>query len=271
MQQPFDVLVIGAGFSGLYSLHKLRDELGLRVAVLEKGADLGGVWFYNRYPGARCDIESIEYSYSFSDEIQQEWVWSEVLPAQPEIEAYLHFVADRLDLRKSIRFDANVRAMTFDESASEWLVETDAGDSYRAPFVVAATGILSVPLEPQIAGMDSFEGVSLSTSRFPHDGFDFSGNRVGLVGTGSTGIQVAPVLAEQAVQLFVFQRSAAYTLPSNARAYAPGELDELKARYAEIRAAQKESYIGAARLSAFSVLIEMASKPPILTLSLIHI
>src|SRR6201996_1825018 len=153
----FDVLVIGAGFSGLYMLHRLR-QLGIRTRVLEMAENVGGTWLFNRYPGARCDIESIEYSYSFSDEIQQEWVWTESMPAQPEIEAYLNFVADRLDLRRDIAFGTKVVEMTFDEEAAQWAVRTDAGETYTAPFVVAASGILSVPLEPDIPGQDSFTG-----------------------------------------------------------------------------------------------------------------
>src|SRR6478609_8005615 len=141
-----DVLVIGAGFSGLYMLHRLR-QLGLRVQVLEKAENVGGTWLFNRYPGARCDIESIEYSYSFSEEIQQEWVWTETMPAQPEIEAYLNFVADRLDLRRDIRFNTNVVSMAFDEDDTIWTVKTEAGEEFTAPFVVAAAGILSAPLE----------------------------------------------------------------------------------------------------------------------------
>src|SRR5262249_14329186 len=148
----------------------------------------GGTWLFNRYPGARCDIESIEYSYSFSDEIQREWVWTESMPAQPEVEAYLNFVADRLDLRRDIQFHAEVVGMTFDEEACEWLVGTKAGESFRAPFVVAATGILSVPLEPNIPGMATFTGTSLFTSRWPKGGFDLTGKRVGVIGTGSTGV-----------------------------------------------------------------------------------
>ena len=162
----FDAIVVGAGFSGLYALHRLR-ELGLRAVVLERADEVGGTWLFNRYPGARCDIESIEYSYSFSDEIQQEWVWTETMPAQPEIEAYLNFVAYRLDLRRDIVFNTNVVAMAFDEDAASWTVETEAGLEFTAPFVVAAAGILSAPLEPDIAGMDTFEGTSLYTSRWP--------------------------------------------------------------------------------------------------------
>src|SRR6202050_5658887 len=234
----FDALVIGAGFSGLYTLHRLR-QLGLRTRVLEMAENVGGTCLYNRYPGARCDIESIEYSYSFSDEIQQEWVWTETMPAQPEVEAYLNFVADRLDLRRDIAFAPKVVAMTFDEQAEDWTVTTETGESLRAPFVVAATGILSAPLEPDIPGMASFAGTSLFTSRWPKDGVDLAGRRVGVIGTGSTGVQLIPLVAREAEQLYVFQRSPAYTLPWRVRRFEPGELDELKARYDEIRAAQR--------------------------------
>jgi cation diffusion facilitator CzcD-associated flavoprotein CzcO len=255
----FDALVVGAGFSGLYMLR----QLGIRARVLEMAENVGGTWLFNRYPGARCDIESIEYSYSFSDEIQQEWVWTESMPAQPEIEAYLNFVADRLDLRRDIQFDTEVVAMTFDEEADAWVVRTAAGESFVAAFVIAATGILSAPLEPDIAGMDSFTGTSLFTSRWPKDGVDLTGKRVGVIGTGSTGVQLIPVVAQKALQLYVFQRSPAYTLPWEVRRFEPGELDEMKARYDEIRAAQRAHPIGAARLSAFSVLFEMLGRPPL--------
>ena len=258
----FEAIVIGAGFSGLYALHRLR-QLGIQTAVLEKAENVGGTWLFNRYPGARCDIESIEYSYSFSDEIQQEWVWTETMPAQPEIEAYLNYVTDRLDLRRDIRFNTDVVAMTFDEEAAEWVVETAAGEVFAAPFVVAASGILSVPLEPDIPGMDTFAGASLSTSRWPKEGFDLTGKRVGVIGTGSTGVQLIPVVAREAGRLFVFQRSPAYTLPWQVRAFEAGELDDMKARYDEIRAAQRQHPVGAARLSAFSVMLEMITRPPL--------
>lgn len=260
----FDVIVVGAGFSGLYALHHLR-ELGLTVRVLERAHDVGGTWLFNRYPGARCDIESIEYSYSFSEDIQQEWVWTETMPTQPEIEAYLQFVADRLDLRRDIAFHTDVTAMSFDEERAEWVVTTEAGASYVATYVIAATGILSVPLEPTIPGMESFAGTSLFTSRWPKSGSDLRGRRVGVVGTGSTGVQLIPVVARDAAHLTVFQRSPAYTLPWTVRSFEPGELDELKAQYPQIRAAQREHPVGAARLSAFSVLLEMLVKPPLKT------
>lgn len=258
----FDVIVIGAGFSGLYALHRFREQ-GLRVRILEKADAVGGTWLVNRYPGARCDIESIEYSYSFSDEIQQEWVWTETMPAQPEIEAYLNFVADRLDLRRDIAFGTEVVAMTFDEGTSRWTLITADGQTLHTPFVVAATGILSVPLEPDIPGMDRFAGTSVFTSRWPREGVDLHGKRVGVVGTGSTGVQLIPVVAAEAGQLTVFQRSPAFTLPWRVRRFEPGELDALKADYSQIRAAQREHPVGAARLSAFSVLLDMLVRPPV--------
>ncbi len=174
--RSLDALVIGAGFSGLYMLHRLR-QLGIRTRVLEMAENVGGTWLFNRYPGARCDIESIEYSYSFSEEIQQEWIWTESMPAQPEIEAYLNFVADRLDLRRDIAFHTKAVAMTFDEDAGAWEVRTEAGETFRAPFVIAASGILSVPLEPDIPGIDTFAGTSLFTSRWPKEGVGLTGKR----------------------------------------------------------------------------------------------
>ncbi len=258
----FDALVIGAGFSGLYMLHRLR-QLGIRARVLERAENVGGTWLFNRYPGARCDIESIEYSYSFADEIQREWVWTETMPAQAEVEAYLNFVADRLDLRRDIQFHTEVVSMAFDEQAGSWTVRTAAGESFTAPFVVAATGILSEPLEPDIPGMATFTGTSLFTSRWPKEGFDLTGKRVAVIGTGSTGVQLIPIVAREALQLYVFQRSPAYTLPWRVRRFEPGELDEMKARYDEIRAAQRAHPVGAARLSAFSVLLEMLGRPPL--------
>ena len=260
----YDALVIGAGFSGLYMLHKFR-ELGIRAIALEAAENVGGTWFFNRYPGARSDIESIEYSYSFSEEIEQEWVWTETMPAQPEIEAYLNFVADRLDLRRDIRFNTKVLGMTFDADAAAWAVHTDDGQSWTASFVVAASGILSVPLEPDIPGMGTFAGDSLYTSRWPTGGYELSGKRVGIIGTGSTGVQLIPVVAREAKHLTVFQRSPAFTLPWPVRTLEPGELDELKSRYGEIRAAQREHPVGAARLSAFSLLLDMLARPPLKT------
>ena len=259
----YDVVVVGAGFSGLYMLHKLR-ELGLRARVYEMGDGVGGTWFWNRYPGARCDVESIEYSFSFSDEIQQEWNWTEVMPAQPEVEAYLNFVCDKLDLRRDIEFSTKVNSLVYDESSNTWTTTTEHGDRVTSRFVVAATGCLSAPLEPAIEGLHSFEGISLYTNRFPKEGFDFTGKRVAVIGTGSSGVQSIPVIAEQADHLSVFQRSAAYTLPSNTRPLEPGELEELKANYPEIRTAQKNSLAGTVRFGAFAAFLSSTPMTKIL-------
>src|SRR5688572_5141501 len=194
--EHFDVIVIGAGFGGLYALHKLR-EIGLSAHVLEMGDGVGGTWYWNRYPGARVDVEGIEYSYSFSKEIEQEWNWSEVMPSQPELERYLNFVTDRLDLRRDIQFSTRVASLDYDDANAQWTVRTDDGESFVAQFVVAATGCLSAPLIPSIEGIDSFEGVSLYTSMFPKDGFDFTGKRVAVIGTGSSGVQTIPEVAAQ--------------------------------------------------------------------------
>jgi cation diffusion facilitator CzcD-associated flavoprotein CzcO len=250
-QQDVDVVVIGAGFSGLYLLHQLR-ELGFSVRAYETGDGVGGTWYWNRYPGARCDVESIDYSFSFSPEIEQDWDWSELMPSQPEVERYLNYVCDRLDLRRDIRFDTRVVAAVFDERRGTWTVTLEGGEEVTCRFLVGATGCLSAPLEPDIAGIASFEGVRLFTNRFPSEGFDFSGQRVAVIGTGSSGVQSIPVIAEQAATLHVFQRSAAYTFPSNIRPLLAEELAGLKAQYREIRQGAQESFAGGTRLSALN-------------------
>jgi cyclohexanone monooxygenase len=255
----YDAVVIGAGFSGLYMLHKLRQE-GFTAIVFEMGDGVGGTWYWNRYPGARCDIQSIEYSFSFDDSIQQEWEWTELMPPQSEVEKYLNWVCDRLDLRRDIRFSTRVTAARFDDGTGTWTVDTDTGESVHAQFVIAATGCLSAPLEPAIPGLHSFDGVSLYTNRFPKEGFDFGGKRVGVVGTGSSGVQSIPVIAAEAGHLHVFQRSAAYASPSGTRALQPGELDELKAQYPEIRRQQREAFAGTVRFGAFSVLLNVPTE-----------
>lgn len=251
-KQRFDAIVIGAGFGGLYASYKLR-ELGFSRRVLEMGDGIGGTWYWNRYPGARVDVEAVEYSYSFSPEVEAEWTWTEVMPTQGEIERYLNFVADRLDLRRDIEFATKVAAAVFDETAGEWLVTTEAGAAYRCRYLIAATGCLSAPLEPDIAGIDSFAGVTLFTNRFPKAGFDFSGLRVGVIGTGSSGVQAIPVIAEKAKELYVFQRSAAFSRPANNRPYAPGEFAELRKEYPEIRQRQLESFAGTLRFGAVAI------------------
>jgi cation diffusion facilitator CzcD-associated flavoprotein CzcO len=248
----FDVVVIGAGFGGLYALHRLRDE-GLRVRVLEMGDGVGGTWYWNRYPGARVDVEGIEYSYSFSKEIEQEWNWSEVMPSQPELERYLNFVTDRLDLRRDIQFSTRVASLDYDDANAQWTVRTDEGESFVAQFVVAATGCLSAPLIPSIEGIDSFDGVSLYTSMFPKEGFDFTGKRVAVIGTGSSGVQTIPEVAAQAAHTYVFQRSAAFTRPANNRPIEAAEMEAIKAEYPALRQRQLESFAGTLRFGAVTI------------------
>ena len=212
--RSFDALVIGAGFSGLYQLLCLRDRLGLSVQVLEAGAGLGGTWYWNRYPGARCDSESHSYCYSFSDELMREWEWSERYPGPPEILRYLNYVADRFDLKRDIRFNTRVTAAHYDDAANLWRVSTEAGETLTAQFLITAVGCLSSANIPNISGLDTFEGRWYHTGQWPHEGVDFRGKRVGLIGTGSTGIQAAPVIAETAAHLTVFQRTANYSVPA---------------------------------------------------------
>jgi cation diffusion facilitator CzcD-associated flavoprotein CzcO len=260
-----DVVVIGAGFGGLAMLHRLR-EAGFGVQGVEMGDGVGGTWFWNRYPGARVDIQSVEYSFSIAREVQDEWTWTELMAPQEELERYVNFVADRLDLRRHIKLETRVTAMTWDEASATWLVETDKGDAWRARFVVTAVGCLSAPLEPQIEGLHSFKGDTLYTNRFPKDGYDFTGKRVGLVGTGSSGVQATPVVARQAGHLWVFQRSAAYTMPAGNRPWGPGEFEALREDYDTIRAAQLASALGAARFGAVAI-GELLDPPKILDMT----
>ncbi|MGE5203706.1 MAG: flavin-containing monooxygenase [Acidobacteriota bacterium] len=231
----FDALIIGAGFSGLYQLLCLRDRLGLSVRVLEAADGVGGTWYWNRYPGARCDSESHSYCYSFSDALWQEWEWTERYPEQPEIMRYLNHVADRFDLRRSISFNTRVTAARYDASANEWHVTTESGDRFSAKFLIAAVGCLSAANVPKIPGLDSFAGDWYHTGQWPHEGVDFVGKRVGLIGTGSTGIQAAPVIAETAAHLTVFQRTANYSVPARNAPLTPEFKRYVKANAAEIR------------------------------------
>jgi cyclohexanone monooxygenase len=255
-QQPLacDMIIVGAGFAGLYALHRFRN-LGLAVRVVEAGEDIGGTWFWNRYPGARCDIESMQYSYSFSDEIQQEWNWTEYYATQPEILRYINFVADKLDLRRDIQLNTRVTAAEFDEQANRWLVTTHAGESFYARFLIMATGCLSIPLEPNIPGLESFSGQIHRTFDWPRQGVQLAGKRVGLIGTGSSGIQAAPMLAAQAQHLTVFQRTPHYSIPAHNR---PLDADYVRG--------WKESYKArrrAARLTRNSTLNDAGSRPGI--------
>ena len=212
--REYDAIIIGAGFSGLCQLHKLRDDLGLNVRVLEKGGGIGGTWYWNRYPGARCDSESYYYCYSFNKEIDQEWEWSERYPEHPEIRKYLNFVADKLDLKKDIQLETTVTGASFDDATNTWTVRTEGGETFVAPFLITAVGCLSTTNVPKLEGLESFRGKWYHTGDWPHEGVDFTGKRVGQIGTGSTGIQAIPVIAEEAKHLTVFQRTANYSVPA---------------------------------------------------------
>ena len=213
IEAQYDVVIVGAGFAGLYQLHRLR-ALGMTARVIEAGSGVGGTWYWNRYPGARCDVESMQYSYAFSEALQQEWTWPELFSAQPDILKYANHVADKLDLRRDILFDTRVTKMAFDEGASQWSVETDRGDRFTAGFTIMATGCLSAARVPDFPGLKDFKGKTYHTGAWPHEGVDFTGLRVGVIGTGSSAIQSIPVIAEQAASLTVFQRTPNYSIPS---------------------------------------------------------
>jgi cation diffusion facilitator CzcD-associated flavoprotein CzcO len=241
---PIDALVIGAGFSGLYQLHALRDRLGLSVLVLEAAEGVGGTWHWNRYPGARCDSESHSYCYTFSDELLREWEWSERYPAQPEVLRYLNHVADRLDLRRSIRFGTRVVSAEYDEPANLWRVRTGGGELFSARYLITAVGCLSTANIPAIEGLESFRGRWVHTGAWPQEGVDFAGQRVGLIGTGSTGIQAAPVIAEAAAHLTVFQRTANYSVPARNAPLTPEARRQIRDSYDEIRRTMRETANG---------------------------
>ena len=238
-----DAVVVGAGFAGMYLLYRLR-ERGLSVRVLEAGSDVGGTWYWNRYPGARCDVPSMEYSYSFDPELEQEWAWTEIMAAQPEILDYARHVADRYHLRRDITFETRVTSAHWDDDRSRWIVETDTGLTMQARWCLMAPGCLSSPNTPDLQGLGSFTGTLLHTGRWPEEEPDLTGLRVGIIGTGSSGVQAIPVLAERAEWLHVFQRSPVYTVPANNRALRPDVIEEFKARYPEIRERQRESVSG---------------------------
>jgi len=231
----FDAVIVGAGFAGMYMLHALRG-LGLSVRVYEAGGDVGGTWYWNRYPGARCDVESMQYSYSFSEALDQEWHWSEKYSPQPEILAYANHVADRFDLRRDMRFDTRVTAARFDEDAKRWSIETDRGERVRAQFFILGVGCLSAANKPPFAGLDDFQGPVYHTGEWPHEGVDFTGLRVGVIGTGSSAIQSIPIIARQAAALTVFQRTPNYSVPAWNAAITPEAERAVKANYPALRA-----------------------------------
>jgi cyclohexanone monooxygenase len=237
--ETYDVVVVGAGFAGMYMLHRLRGQ-GLSVRVYEQGGDVGGTWYWNRYPGARCDVESMQYCYSFSDELQQEWDWSERYAPQPEILKYANHVADRFNLRTDIQVNTRVDRAAFDESADSWSVSTSDGKTVIAKYVVLATGCLSNARMPDIKGLADFKGKVYHTGHWPHERIDFTGQRVAVIGTGSSGIQSVPVIAEQASHLTVFQRTANFSIPARNAALTSEEREAVRAKYPEIRRFARE-------------------------------
>jgi cyclohexanone monooxygenase len=231
----FDAVIVGAGFAGMYMLHRLRG-LGLSARVYEAGGDVGGTWYWNRYPGARCDIESMQYSYSFSAALEQEWSWSEKYSPQPEILAYANHVADRFDLRRDMRFETRVTAATYDAGANRWSIETDRGDRASAQFLIMAVGCLSAANKPPFEGIEDFQGPVYHTGEWPHEEVDFTGLRVGVIGTGSSAIQAIPIIARQAAALTVFQRTPNYSVPAWNAKITPEAERAAKAGYPELRA-----------------------------------
>lgn len=244
MSSELDAVVVGAGFSGLYALHHLRDRLGLTVRAYEMGDGVGGTWYWNRYPGARCDSESYYYCYSFSSELEQEWEWSSKYPEQPEILRYLEHVADRFDLRRDIQLTTRVTSAVFDEERGRWEIRTDRGDAVSARFLVGAVGCLSAANVPEIPGIGTFAGDWYHTAAWPHEPVDFRGKRVALIGTGSTGIQATPVIAAEADHLFVLQRTPQYSVPARNCLMTPEQQQEIKRDYPEIRRSARESFGG---------------------------
>lgn len=242
----YDVVVVGAGFGGMYAVHRFR-EMGLSVLGIEAGGDVGGVWYWNRYPGARCDLMSLDYCYSFSPEIEQEWTWTEQFAAQSEILAYANFVADRLSIRPLFAFNTRVDRAAFDDERNTWCIEADAGDVYEATYCVMATGPLSIPKGVPFDGADVFEGDIYLAAKWPHEPVSFEGKRVGLIGTGSTGIQIVPEVAKTARELVVFQRTPSFTMPMRNVPLDPDYVAEIKRNYAGIRQAARNSAIGGVR------------------------
>ena len=248
-EDHFDAIIVGAGFAGMYMLHKLRG-MGLSARVYERGDGVGGTWYWNRYPGARCDFESMEYSYSFDDALQQDWDWKEKYGTQPELLKYANHVADRFDLRRDIEFETQIESARYDDTTSKWDVVTGRGSRATATYLVLATGNLSTPQLPKIDGVVDFAGRSFHTGTWPHDGVDFSDRRVGIIGTGSSAVQAIPKIAEQADHLTVFQRTANFSIPAHHGPLDSAERDAKKARYDEIRASANETPFGIAKFGS---------------------
>ena len=241
--QEVDVVVIGAGFAGLHAVHRFR-EMGLSLRAFEQGSGVGGTWYWNRYPGASSDSESWVYSFAFSPELEQEWTWSKRFPEQPEILAYLEFAAQRLDLKREFDFDTRVSAARFDENTLGWQVTTEHGETVRSRYLVTAVGCLSAAQLPAIPGRDDFTGEAYHTGQWPHAGVDFGGKRVGVIGTGSSGIQAIPIIAAAATEVVVFQRTPNFSVPARNHALSPKRVAELKQNIREIREACRWTSIG---------------------------
>jgi cation diffusion facilitator CzcD-associated flavoprotein CzcO len=234
-----DAVVVGAGFAGLYLIHRLK-ESSFTVRAFEAGGDVGGTWYWNRYPGARCDIESMQYSYQFSEELQQDWEWPERYASQPQILSYIEHVADRFDLRPHITFDTRVDGAAFDDADHAWTITTSGGETVRARFFLLGVGVLSTTHTPDFVDVERYAGSTYHTGRWPHDEVDFTGKRVGIIGTGSSAIQAVPLIAEQADHLYVFQRTANYVVPSQNRPLGADEVAAIKSDYSGFRARAKE-------------------------------
>ena len=241
-----DVVVVGAGFGGLYAAYKFR-EMGLQVQGFETGGDVGGVWYWNRYPGARVDLPSIDYSFSFSREIEQEWTWSEQFAAQPELLAYFNFVADRLDLRKHFQFNTRVTRAVWDEDKAVWSVTTNRGETFEATYCVMATGPLSIPKDPEIPGIERYKGELLRAAKWPHTPVSYAGKRVGVIGTGSSGIQIVQEIGPQVGELFVYQRTPSFTMPMRNQKLEPDYVAEVKRHYPVMREIARNSAVGGLR------------------------
>jgi len=238
-----DAVIVGAGMAGLYMTKRLNDR-GMKIQTIEAGSGVGGAWYWNRYPGCRADLPIIEYSFSFSDELQQEWDWSEVMAGQPEIEQYLNHTADRFDLRKDIKFNTKVKDAIYDEAANIWTVTTDQGDVYKAKYCILATGCLNEPNYPGFNNADSFKGDIYHTAQWPREGVDLSGKRVAIIGCGSSGVQAIPQIAKQAKELIAFQRSPVYTFPAKNAPMNPDFLAQAKVDYDDIREQQRNNEMG---------------------------
>lgn len=244
MNTDVDVVIVGAGFAGIYASHLLSHKNGLSIKGFEKGSGVGGTWFWNRYPGARCDAESIVYSYSFDDEIQQEWTWSERWATQPEILSYANFVADKLGIRDFYDFNTEVTAIEWDDATGIWTTTTATGEITTSRFVITAVGCLSAAQMPQFEGLDNFTGELYHTGAWPHEGVDLSGKKVAVIGTGSSGIQAIPVIAQQAEQVTIFQRTPNYTVPARNRALGGDEMALVKAVYPALREKLRDTPAG---------------------------